>query len=85
MGSRRRRSTPDDVKGDAADAGRDRRGVPGEWWEWLAIFFATATLWPKILRWDHIVWDVLLWTALVLMFVVMRRRVRRMRRSWKGD
>ena len=85
MGSRRRRPVPDDITPSAANPADDRRWAPGEWWEWLAIFFAIAALWPRILRWDHIIWDVLLWSALALMFVVMRRRLRRVRRSGKGD
>lgn len=60
------------------------RWANGEWWEWLAIFFAIAALWPVILRWDGIVWDLALFAALVLMVVVFVRRARRMKSSWKS-
>jgi hypothetical protein len=66
------------------DDGKHRL-APGEWWEWPAIFFAIAALWPKILRWEHIGWDFVLWGALALMLIVLRRRMRRMRESWKRD
>jgi|GEM_PF-1184225 len=67
------------------DPPRREQWAPGEWWEWLAIFFAIAALWPKILRWESVVWDIALLAAMVLMIVVFVRRVRRMRRSWKDE
>ena len=74
--SRRPRPTPDTPP--------TSQWAPGEWWEWIAIFYAIAMLWPKILRWTHPAWDVCLWVAAVLMVVILVRRVRRTRRSWKG-
>jgi hypothetical protein len=52
-------------------------------WEWLAIFFAIAAIWPKILRWPSIIWDATLLVAAGLMVWVFIRRSRRIRESWK--
>ncbi len=59
--------------------------APGEWWEWLAIFFAIASLWPKILRWPGITWDIVIWVAMALMIVVLLRRIRRTRNAWRDS
>lgn len=62
-----------------------RKLAPGEWWEWIAIFFAIASLWPKILRWPSFAWDVVIWVAMALMIVVLLRRIRRMRHEWRDS
>ncbi len=86
-----RRQDPEGIRTRPAreqDSGTERpesKWAPGEWWEWLAIFFAMAAMWPKILSWEHIVWDFLLWTGLALMLIVLRRRARRIRETWKRD
>ena len=66
-----------------SSVGDEEKWAKGEWWEWLAIFFSIAALWPVILRWDGIIWDLALFGALVLMIMVFLRRARRMKRSWK--
>jgi len=82
--SRRNPSVGPVSRGDPPEQERPRGWAKGEWWEWLAIFFAIAALWPKILRWQGVTWDLVLWAALILMIVVFVRRTRRMRRSWKA-
>lgn len=81
--SSRRRSKP---SSPGADETRKRSSwAKGEWWEWIAIFFAILALWPKILRWHGFVWDIVLWAMLALMVVVFVRRTRRMRRRWRDE
>ena len=53
-------------------------------WEWVAIFFAIAALWPRIianvLHWPAwLTWGLLV-VALALMVLVFVRRVRRLLR-----
>lgn len=75
--------------GTGSSRDRDKKRSPGwargEWWEWIAIFFAIFALWPKILRWDGIVWDIALWSAVILMVIVFLRRSRRLRKTWNEE
>lgn len=81
MTSRSRQPEPSQEK--FAESTRREQWAKGELWEWLAIFFAIAAIWPKILRWPSIFWDVVLFVAAILMVWVFLRRARRMKESWK--
>ena len=82
MSSRSRQ--PEQAQAKLREGRRRESWAKGEWWEWIAIFYAIAALWPKILRWDGILWDIALFAAAGLMIWVFLRRARRMKDTWKS-
>jgi hypothetical protein len=77
--------SPENAGADKSSQRNESNWAPGEWWEWIAIFIAILSLWPRVLRWPNPIWDVFLWGAVVLMIVVLVRRVRRTRDPWRKN